>query len=130
MTDANYFQEAEILSLYLIRQSPSEKEKILYAGAMQKLNICLSSYEEKQWHFLMKNNWALPFADAALAVKDSSSSIRRKIFLMLAILEASPNHIEYFLPKKHSAFYLIQLFFVGIRAITRRMFGFLLLKLL
>ena len=130
MTDVNYFQEAEILSFYLIRQPPSEKEKLLYANAMQKLNVRLSSSEEKQWRFLMKNIWALPFADAALAVKDSSSSIRRKIFLMLAILEASPNHVECFLPKKHSAFHLILLFFVGIRSMTRRMFGFLLLKLL
>ncbi|MBI3502485.1 MAG: hypothetical protein HY063_11900 [Bacteroidetes bacterium] len=128
MADIDYFREAEILSHYLIHQSPSKKEKLLYADAMQKLNIHLSLEEEKKWNFLMKNNWALPFADAALAVKNPSSTIRRKIFLMLAILEASPKHCEYFLPKKYSSLYLVTFFFVSIRAIARRIFGSLLLK--
>jgi hypothetical protein len=130
MTEMNYFREAEILSQYLIGQLPAEKEKMLYADAMQKLDISFSHAEEKQWRFLMKNKLLIPFIDSALAVKNPSSSIRRKIFIMLAILEASPNYTEYFLPKKHSPIYMVKIFFVGIRAITRRILGLFLLKLI
>lgn len=128
MAEQIFFHEAEILSHYLIGESSSEKEKQLYADAQEKLDVVLSSSEKKLWNFLMRNGWAIPLADAALAVKNPSSSIRRKIFIMLAILEASPNHCNYFLPEKRNLFYLMKIFFVGTRAIARRIFGIILLK--
>ena len=130
MADFNHIQEADILSRYLIGQSASQKEKQLYSDALTKLRVALSASEEKLWTFMMQHRWAIPLVDAALAAENSSSSVRRRIFIMLAILEASPRYCNYFLPQQRSLLYMVTILFVVTGAIARRITGILLLKLI
>lgn len=128
MADFNHIQEADILSHYLIGQSASQKEKQLYSDALTKLRVVLSASEEKLWTFMMQHRWAISLVDAALAAENSRSSVRRRIFIMLAILEASPRYCNCFLPQQRSLLYMVTILFVVTGAIGRRIAGILYLS--
>jgi hypothetical protein len=121
--NSNHIFEAELIGLYLLNSSIQETEKKRYADAMLKLNISFSEYEQLLWNKMLKNKWHMACIDAALAVQEPTNAVRRKLFTMLAILEASPNYTSYFLSRKYSIFYLFKIGLVGVRAIMRALVG-------
>lgn len=125
-----YFHEAEIISRYLLKLSPTGREKLLYAEAMDKLHITLEARELKIWNFVSRNPWALGPVDAALAIKTPHGNVRRKLFVMLAILEASPRHTEYFLARRFSLVEMMLLPLSGVRAALRLAAGIVLISFL
>jgi hypothetical protein len=122
-TNSNHIFEAEQIGLYLLNSSIQETEKKKYADAMLKLNISFSEYEQLLWNKMLKNKWHMACIDAALAVQEPTNAVRRKLFTMLAILEASPNYTSYFLSRKYSIVYLFKIGLVGVRAIMRALVG-------
>ncbi len=120
---SNSIFEAEQISNYLLSIPIQDSEKYTYADAMQKLNIQFSNYEQALWCNMLKGKERMAFIDAALAFKEPNNNARRKIFTMLAILEASPNYTSYFLSRNFSFFYLFKIGAIGIRAIFRAMIG-------
>mgnify|MGYP000229604039 CR=1 FL=1 len=72
---------------------------------------------------MLKNKWRMACIDAGLAFKEPTNNARRKLFIMLAILEASPNYVDAFLSKKFSFLYLFKIIGVGIRAVARAIIG-------
>ena len=79
---------------------------------------------------MLQNRWSVSSIDSGLALFGRDSSIRRKIFIMLAILEASPDYCDYFLPRKRSPLYLFIVIWAGIRASIKAAIGSVMLKLL
>ena len=128
MQSTDYNLEAELITSYLLSSNVGEREKLIYAEAMRKLNIELSPYEQMLWSRMMQGKVRMAFIDAGLALKDPNNNVRRKLFTMLAILEASPNYTEYFLPKNYSFFYFFKLSFVAMRAVYRALVGVLMIK--
>ncbi|MFL5765324.1 MAG: hypothetical protein ACJ77K_15375 [Bacteroidia bacterium] len=122
------FKEAELISRYLLGITAGEKDKLVYADAMNKLNIPFSEYEQVLWNNMMKSRMRMAFIDAGLALREPSNNARRKVFTMLAILEASPDHTEYFLSRDFSFFYRIRIGFAGIRAIWRAVVGTVIIR--
>jgi hypothetical protein len=47
--------------------------------------------------FFQRHAWSLPWLDASLAIFRRDSPLRQRVLLMAAILEASPQHAEFFL---------------------------------
>ncbi|MGZ4048082.1 MAG: hypothetical protein ACXVPU_12025 [Bacteroidia bacterium] len=126
--NSDYIFEAEQITNYLLSVPVQENEKNNYADAMQKLNIQFSEYENALWESMLKSKWRMASIDAGLALKEPNNNVRRKLFIMLAILEASPNYTSYFLSEKYSFFYMFKLISVGIRAVWRAMIGILIVK--
>lgn len=124
----NHILEAEQITNYLLSVPVQEFEKSKYADAMQKLNIQFSEYENALWKSMMKSKWRMASIDAGLALKEPNNNVRRKLFTMLAILEASPNYTSYFLSKNYSFFYIFKLGLVGIRSSWRAMIGIVIVK--
>jgi hypothetical protein len=122
------YLEAEQVSLYLLGISPGEKEKSTYAAAMQKLDIQFSGYEKALWDSMLKSRRRMACLDAALAFREPGNNTRRKLFTMLAILEASPDHTSYFLSRDFSFFYFFKIGLVGMRAVWRAMTGTIMLN--
>lgn len=120
--------EAEQIGNYLLSIPIRESEKNTYAYAMQKLNIQFSKYEQALWKNMLKSKFKMACIDAGLAFKDPNNNARRKLFTMLAILEASPNYTKYFLSRNFSFFYLFKIGMVGIRAVCRAMIGVLIVS--
>ena len=124
----DYIIEAEQITDYLLSIPVMENEKNNYVDAMMQLNIQFTKYENALWKFMLKSKWRMASVDAALALKEPNNNVRRKLFTMLAILEASPNYTSYFLSKNYSRFYLFKLIGVGIRSIGRAMVGVIIVK--
>ena len=118
-----HIKEAAFIGNYLLNTSIRESEKNTYADALEKLNILFSAYEQTLWNEMLTSKRKMRLIDAGLSKQDPSNNARRKIFTMLAILEASPNYTSYFLSKQFSFFYLIKIGFVGIRGLISGMIG-------
>src|SRR5581483_4402613 len=102
-------QEATFLALYLTQKAPTPQVVALYQQARQTIPVDFTPKQQKLWNFCTKNNWALKFVDAALALGDNYHPVRKRIFIMLAILETQPAYNDCFLPQKRSKLYLFKL---------------------
>jgi len=94
--------EALAMAQYLMG-APLSRELIdRYADASHTL---LGMHSPKpELVFVRRHPWALPFMDAAVGLMRPESLLRKKLLLMTAILEATPNHAEYFLKQPASPF--------------------------
>jgi hypothetical protein len=52
--------------------------------------------------FIRRRPWSLPLLDAAAGLIDPDSLLRKKLLLVVAILEATPAHVETFTPRPSS----------------------------
>ncbi|MDY8138644.1 hypothetical protein [Aquimarina sp. 2201CG5-10] len=123
-----YIQEANHITNYLVSESLLEDETDNYINAMKQLNLDLNPYESLLWKNMLRSKWRMACIDAGLALKDPGNIVRRKIFIMLAILEASPNYTKHFLSKDFSVFYLIKIAWIGFRSIVRAIVGIIMIK--
>lgn len=125
-----FYQEASIITSYLLSVDVQQKEQELYASAMEKLAIQFSKYELKLWESMQSSTFKMACIDAGLALTEPSNNVRRKLFTMLAILEASPNYNDYFLPKNYSKLFPLKLIAVGIRSVCRAIVGLIIIKII
>ena len=103
--------EAQALSRYLVGKDCPDEIRERYAEAVSKLNSTLSGPEQKTWDKMISSRFYLKLLDSGLAIVNPQSNIRKRIFIMLALLEASPDFTDYFLPQQRTIFYLIPLGF-------------------
>lgn len=130
MKNNNYSVEAEKIGNYLLPIPIQDSEKKTYVEAMLQHNIQFSEYEQKLWKTMLRGEWVMACIDAGLALKEPANKVRRKIFTMLAILEASPNYTTYFFSRNFSSFYLLKIGFVCIRSVLRAVVGLIFIKII
>lgn len=123
-------REAELICRYLVNKPLSAHAAVLYARASELHPVKLSSGEKKIWKRCLRYPFLIAFVDAALAFQDSASGIRKKLFLMLSVLESLPEYQDDFLPKSRGPFYLIYLLFKGCFAVLKLVTGQILLWIL
>jgi len=68
--------------------------------------------------------------DSGLALIKPHSEVRRRLYLMFAILESTPEYWKYFIPVRRSGWYIITIIGVGLRSVLRAIFGVILVKAL
>jgi len=120
-------KEAYILSSYLTNRQPTPEVLMLYDQALRKLPVDSNSKEIKLWEFCIKHTWALKFVDAALGFTDPYHPVRKRIFIMLAILETQPAYNDCFLPQKRSFLYIFYVLFYMVNAVVKTVIGKVLL---
>lgn len=125
-----YANEAQILSRYLIGKDCTAAVANDFGLAVSKLDIRLSEAEQKAYKKMLGSLFLLRSVDSAMAISKSQSLIRKRIFVMVALLECTTENLEYFLPQQRSIFYF---FIIGLRVARGFAFaiiGLLMLKLL
>jgi hypothetical protein len=90
-------EEADRIGRYLLGEAPTRGEQELYLQANETLGIRLIPYEEALLRTALSGPFMAGLIDGGLALTDPASMIRKKFFIMLAILEASPEHSRRFL---------------------------------
>lgn len=105
--------EAQVLSRYLIGEKCSDQTAHHYAEAILKLNATFTESEQKTWNSMIEFTFYLKLVDSGLAVINPQSPLRKRIFIMLTLLESSPDHVKYFLPQERSIWYIIPLGFTA-----------------
>jgi NADH dehydrogenase len=128
--DPSVLREASLISRYLLRITPSSELQYRYAEAIQRLKITLDRDEDRLWRIVKRYPKTLHMIDGALAFLKPQGGIRRRIYTMLAILEASSEHCERFLPKPCSSFQMIRIIGIGLRAGLITLLGLLFIQML
>jgi hypothetical protein len=123
--------QAIILTRKFVKDQPSREIVELYSKIIKKSVVSEISLKDKRiLRFGFNHPWLLPVLDAGLVLVRPRSELRYRIYIMFAILEATPKYSDKFLAKKHSPFYILYIFLVGIRAALRTFLGVLLIKAL
>jgi len=123
--------EASVFSHYLTKRQPPTHAQALYAAKVAEVaSETIPPREQRQLSFALSHPWCIGLLDGGLALVNPHAELRRRIYIMFAILEASNQHHQYFLVRRRGPFYVIYVVFVGIRASLKAMCGLVLLQLL
>jgi hypothetical protein len=123
-------REAARLGRYLVGRSPSLPLAARYARAVTRLGIDIADDEQPAWRLATRTPGMLRLIDAGLALTKPNGSIRHRLHTMLAILEASPEHCDAFLPVAFSLADRVAMAGVVLRAVTTGAIGFVLVRAL
>jgi len=124
-----YTNEAERLSLYLIGKPCNSNVTEGYADAVTKLDMALTPVQEQTYKRMVGWRFYMRAIDGGLAFTNRESVLRKRIFVMLCLLESSKYNTEYFLPRKRSPFYFFGIGFNVAYAFFTAIIGVLIIKL-
>ncbi|CAN5402670.1 hypothetical protein BH10PAT3_BH10PAT3_4030 [soil metagenome] len=116
-------REITTLSLYLIGEKPSTTIQSRFRSSISQGTIPINPRDESLLFFVRKNAWSLPYIDAGLAFYRPDSEVRRRLFILLAILEATPEYVSFFIPKKRSPWYFLAIIYAVTKAIAKATIG-------
>jgi hypothetical protein len=122
-------REAFVFARYLIGKKTDQEICARYAEAIRIHALQCEGREKKLEKFILRYPFFTGFVDAALALTNKKSVIRKKILVMFALLETVPEYADLFLARKYSGIHLFRIVFIGIRSIYRFLIGFVLIKL-
>ena len=116
-------REAALFASYLgvPRLNPELAHR--YARALRTRNVPVTSRDRRILRFVAARPALLPFVDGGLALRYPTSELRRRLFVMAAILEATPDHAERFLPVGRSPLYVAFAAVAAVRAAFRGAIG-------
>jgi hypothetical protein len=119
-------KESRIFTRYLTGRDVTSQAGRLYRAATHGSNP--DDDDKKLLNFMVAHPWSIGLIDAGLVFHRPASEARRRLYVMLAILEASTEYCDIFLPKKRNLFYLLVIFYAGLRAVVKAGLGLLLVK--
>lgn len=118
--------EAQAFARYLVKKPPTAGVIKLYERGARRNKPEKS--DAKLLAFVRSNPRMTGLIDAGLVFYRPHSEVRRRIYVMLAVLEASPEYHDDFLPKRRTPFYVFFVAFSGLRAIVKSLCGLALVK--
>ncbi len=108
--------ESTTIARYLIGRAPSLELQHRYAAACR---VRLREGADVELEFARRHPYSWPFLDAATGLLRPYSGVRERVFLMAAVLEASPEHAEFFLKPPEKPLKLItRVAWQGIRSVV------------
>ena len=123
-------REAKILGKYLIEKDINNQAIVLYKSAIEFHGFKPDHKDQRIETFAFRHPFFLGFIDGGMALAFKQSVLRKKIFLMLAILETIPEYSDMYLSKEQSFMEFIKVIFAGVRGVIRGVFGLVLVKIL
>lgn len=126
--DQQLVTEAAVFSRYLIKKLPNQTATQVYVKAMKAHRQSLETKDQKLLAFVIAHPWSLGFIDAGLPFYRPYSEVRRRLYIMLAILEANPAYHDNFLPVKRSFWYWLFVGYSGVRAIVKAIIGSIMVR--
>jgi hypothetical protein len=121
-------QEARTFTHYLVGRAVDAPATQLYKDAMQSSKS--DATDTRLLNFMVAHPASIGFIDAGLVSQNASSEARRRLYVMLAILEASPTYYDLFLAQKQSPWYIFVIFYSFSRAVLKAGVGLVLVKVL
>jgi len=120
--------EARLFSRYLVGRDPSDEligryekaNRVLFTEPIEERDAALVA-------FVHRHPWSVSLLDAASGLMRPNGMLRGKILTMGAILEASPEFADQFLPRHaHQVTLFVRLSLLGFLAAARAALGILL----
>jgi len=119
--------EARIFGRYILGSEPCERAVALYAQHRAEIDDGAAENEAHLVAYALKEPWAIPCLDAALALVQPHALLRRKLLFLAAVLEAQPEHCDAFLPRERSPWYAFAVAWSLVRAAACAVAGLALL---
>ena len=91
--------ESTTIARYLIGRAPSLELQHRYAAACR---VRLREGADVELEFARRHPYSWPFLECRHRAAPPYSGVRERVFLMAAVLEASPEHAEFFLKPRRS----------------------------
>jgi hypothetical protein len=120
--------QGALLGHYLIKQAPSDQALTLFERAIAHAPGTLSTQDRKLLAFVTAHPWALGIIDSGLVFVRPYSEVRRRLYIMLSILESMPEYSNIFLPSQRSPWYLLTIMLAGIRGVAKAIAGVIFIK--
>jgi len=102
MPDVALQREAGVVARRLIGRDATPAERMRYAEAVARRGIPLTAREARLWQRVIAHPRLFNSVDGALALVRPTSGIRQRGYIMLAVLEASPQHVDLFLARERA----------------------------
>jgi hypothetical protein len=115
--------ECDILTRYLVGCTATSQLRTSYQRALQNIPVIFNERQCLLWKACMKNPWLLPHVDAWLGFSHHDHPIRKKIFIMLGVLETQPDYSYFFLPSRGSFFQAVAIICRGMWAVIKIVTG-------
>ena len=117
--------EARLFSNYLINREPEGDIIARYIDANLKLGTdAVSDNDAGILRYCMSHKWSVSLLDAATGLLHPRSVLRKKIYIMAALLEASTKYTECFLPGDQSVIAaIIEIMSAGMFACIKILLG-------
>ena len=97
-------EDARRLARAIVGEDPTPEEAARWIDAVATVGTPLArSRDVALWDLARRGSPWLGWVDAGLALSNPYSPVRHRIYLMLAVLEASPAHARRFEPHESSA---------------------------
>jgi hypothetical protein len=122
--------EGRLLGRYLLRAAPDDAALERYARACPlALGDDAPAEDRAMLRFVIRHPWSLPWLDAVCALRRPQALLRKKLFLMLAILETLPVHAATFSARPSSVFRVVmRLVWLGTLSVLLVFGGFLVFR--
>jgi len=115
--------ECVVLARYLVGQEPTREIVDRYIAA-NRILLLDQSRDQAELEFIHRHPSALPLLDAAAGFLKPESTLRKKALLLIAILEATPAHADFFLGSpQHPIQLCCSLAWQGTRAAAKALIG-------
>lgn len=115
-------EEATLFSMYIVGSPPSSKLIARYMDFIRPIPP-LKKEDRKILTFIHTHPRLLGAVDAYTALFQPHAEIRRRLYSMFAILEATPEYTDKFLPKDGGSLYFLRIIGVSLRALSRLLIG-------
>lgn len=119
--------KAEVLGRHVVGSDINGEVVRLYECALREIGSEAMGRDAAILPFVARAPWSLPYLDAALALVDPRSGLRRRVIAMTAILETCPAYADRFLPRERPALYGVNVCCKLLRAVFNAALGLVLL---
>lgn len=116
-------EEAKIFGAYIVGAIPSQDIITRYIHIATSSPPPLTTQDKAIISFIYRHPGLLGAIDAYAAFFRPESEIRRRLFIMFAVLEATPEYADKFLPKDRGFLSFLTIFGVSLRAFFRLVMG-------
>lgn len=89
--------EPQMLSRYLLKVKIGTRENRLYASAIKRGGFELNPFEAQLFRHMLLSPIYCAAYDTILSIVDPQNQVRKRLYLMLSILETSTDHANLFL---------------------------------
>jgi hypothetical protein len=118
--------EARRFGAYLLGVEPPDATVDLYVQAVEILGLVGSDKDRRLLQFMARHPWCIGLVDAGLALRRPDSTVRARLLVLSALLEARPELADRFLPAPQRAVYVGYAAIVGLRAVIKAAGGLVL----
>ena len=122
--------EAKAFGKYLLGEEVNARAVTLYLAAHDQTQFESDAHDRRLLMFMLQHPALIGIIDAGLAIRKNKSCVRKKLYYMLAILEAMPEYAKYFLFDGSPFTNAFRLVLFGARGVMRMVVGYLLCGML